>query len=203
MLLQENTLLDYIDAVDSNSPTPGGGSVAALVGALGAALAKMLANFSVEKKKFIQASESEKQKYILAMSEIDKNKDILINGIDADAFSYQGVLDAYASKDEKKIEEALSASCFVAFELQDAACNALKYLDKLVLLGNKYVMSDLHSGAILLYSCVELCHLNVMANANAMLNDKVKEYYLENGKSCVQKAKRYKTKVLNLIKNNH
>ena len=52
MYLVDKTLVEYIDAVDSDMPAPGGGSVASLVGALGVSLAKMSAHFSVTKKKF-------------------------------------------------------------------------------------------------------------------------------------------------------
>ena len=54
--LIEEKVIDYINAVDDISPAPGGGSVASLVGALGVGLAKMLALFSINKKKFKESS---------------------------------------------------------------------------------------------------------------------------------------------------
>ena len=50
MSLVEKNIIDYINEVDSLLPAPGGGSVAALVGALGVALGKMLGHFSIKKK---------------------------------------------------------------------------------------------------------------------------------------------------------
>ena len=55
MDLIEKRVIDYINDVDDKSSAPGGGSVASLVGALGIALAKMLAHFSFDKKKFKDA----------------------------------------------------------------------------------------------------------------------------------------------------
>ena len=62
MELIDKTLIEYIDQVDSDMPAPGGGSVASLVGALGVALAKMSAHFSVNKKKFKEAQKRVKKR---------------------------------------------------------------------------------------------------------------------------------------------
>ena len=50
-MLKDLSLEEYLEIVDSDAPTPGGGSVGALVGALGAALSRMLAHLSLNKKK--------------------------------------------------------------------------------------------------------------------------------------------------------
>lgn len=66
MELINKKVFDYINDVDSILPAPGGGSVASLVGALGVSLAKMLAHFSIEKKKFKEASNEKKRKVYLS-----------------------------------------------------------------------------------------------------------------------------------------
>ena len=85
MELINKKVFDYINDVDSILPAPGGGSVASLVGALGVSLAKMLAHFSIEKKKFKEASNDKKEKFILAFKELDYYKDVLVKGVDDDA----------------------------------------------------------------------------------------------------------------------
>ena len=199
MDLIEKRVIDYINDVDDKSSAPGGGSVASLVGALGIALAKMLAHFSFDKKKFKDADEKKKNQFITAFNELDQYKDELIKGVDDDAISYNAVMKAYASKDEDEIQKALNYSAFVAIEMQRSAYNGLKYAEKLVELGNKYLYSDLISAAILLVSCVEMASLNVIANANSIKDEQVKNDYLTKSNKFILNSKNVKRKIIRSI----
>lgn len=199
MELIEKTLIEYIDQVDSDMPAPGGGSVASLVGALGVALAKMSAHFSVTKKKFKEAKGKEKDKFILAFKEMDYYKDLLVKGVDDDAISYEAVANAMKTKDQENLQKALMVSTFVAFEMQESAYKALKYAEKLIDLCNKYLYSDLISGAILLDACVQMSSLNVKANASMLEDETLKTKYLENSASLIIKSRRLKNKILREI----
>ena len=199
MELVEKSLIDYINQVDSDMPAPGGGSVAALAGALGVALAKMSAHFSVTKKKFKEADKAKRNKFILSFKELDYYKDLLIKGVDDDAISYEAVTHAMKLKDEENLQKALLVSTIVAFDMQEASYNALKYADKLIELGNKYLYSDLISSAILLASCNEMASLNVKANANMLSDEDKKNYYLETSAKLVKKSKSLKNKIIKTI----
>ena len=199
MDLIEKTLVEYIDAVDSDIPAPGGGSVAALVGALGVSLAKMSAHFSVTKKKFKEADKRKQNQFILAFKELDYYKDLLIKGVDDDAISYETVAQALKSKDNESIQKALKVSTIVAFDMQDASYNALLFAEKLIALGNKYLYSDLISAAILLAACNEMASLNVKANASMLENIEEKEDYINKSMDLVNKSKRLKSKIINTI----
>ena len=199
MYLVDKTLIDYIDAVDSDLPAPGGGSVAALVGALGVSLAKMSAHFSVNKKKFKDAEQRKQEKYILAFRELDYFKDLLIKGVDDDAISYETVTRAIKSKDQESIQKALKVSTIVAFDMQESSYNALKYVERLIELGNKYLYSDLISSAILLAACNEMASLNVKANASMLNNQEEKAKYLSESLDMVNKSKKLKNKIINTI----
>ena len=199
MDLIEKRVIDYINDVDDKSSAPGGGSVASLVGALGIALAKMLAHFSFDKKKFKDADEKKKNQFITAFNELDQYKDELIKGVDDDAISYNAVMKAYASKDEQEIQKALNYSAFVALEMQRSAYNGLKYAEKLVGLGNKYLYSDLISAAILLVSCVEMASLNVIANASSIKDEQIKNDYLTKSNKFILNSKNLKRKIIKSI----
>ena len=201
MELIEKKVIEYINDVDDHSSAPGGGSVAALVGALGVALAKMLAHFSFDKKKFKEADEQKRNKFILAFKELDQYKDELIKGVDDDAISYSAVMKAYASKDEVEIQSALNYSAFVAIEMQRSAYNAIRYAEKLVELGNKYLYSDLISAVILLVSCSEMASLNVIANAKSITDEQLKNKYLTESSELIKKTKNFKRKVIKTINN--
>lgn len=199
MELINKKVFDYINDVDSILPAPGGGSVASLVGALGVSLAKMLAHFSIEKKKFKEANNEKKEKFILAFKELDYYKDILVKGVDDDAISYESVVDAFKSKDEDAINRALLTSAMVAYDIQDASLNAIYYVEKLIELGNKNLYSDLISAAILLAACNEMASLNVVANANGLKNEELKNEYLSKTEYSTKKAKQLKTKIIKII----
>lgn len=201
MELINKKVFDYINDVDSILPAPGGGSVASLVGALGVSLAKMLAHFSIEKKKFKEANNEKKEKFILAFKELDYYKDILVKGVDDDAISYESVVDAFKSKDEDAINRALLTSAMVAYDIQDASLNAIYYVEKLIELGNKNLYSDLISAAILLAACNEMASLNVVANAKGLKNEELKNEYLSKTEYSTKKAKQLKTKIIKIINN--
>ena len=200
MKLIEEKVIDYINAVDDISPAPGGGSVASLVGALGVGLAKMLALFSINKKKFKESSKRKQEKYILAMRELDSCKDELIKGVDDDALSYEAVITAYKSKDEILIQQALNYSAYVAKTMQEESYKALYYAEKLIDLGNKNLYSDLISSAILLASCCEMASLNVFANAKSMSDENLKDEYISSSVELVEKSKKLKNKIIRKIK---
>ena len=122
MELIEKSLIDYVNQVDSDMPAPGGGSVAALAGALGVALAKMSAHFSVTKKKFKEASVKEQEKFILAFKELDYYKDMLIKGISMGSIDMEKKVSAY--KDEVNHEDLNLAKEFMKF--QERAIEKLK-----------------------------------------------------------------------------
>lgn len=198
-MLIEKKVEEYINEVDSISPAPGGGSVASLVGALGVSLARMLGHFSIEKKKFKEASNKKKNRFILAFKELSHYKDMLIKGIDDDAISYECVVDAFKSKEEERIQKALLTSALVAFDMQEASKKALTNVKMLIELGNKNLYSDLISSAILLACCNEMASLNVVANASMIKDEKIKEHYLTTSALLVKQSKLLKNQIIRSI----
>lgn len=198
-MLKDLSLEEYLEIVDSDAPTPGGGSVGALVGALGAALSRMLAHLSLNKKKFIEATQEQKEMFVTAANDIKHYKEMLIDGIDGDALSYQCVVTAYKIKDEFEIQRALKTSAFIALDIQKNALSALSRLIELVPLGNKNVLSDLVAGAILLQSCIEISFLNVQANAKLLIDEIDRHEFIIEGQRCIDEGKVFKEAILNAI----
>ncbi len=198
-MLKDTKLEEYIELVDSQEATPGGGSVAALVGALGAALNRMLAHLSLSKKKFLEASESQKEIFVTAANEIKQYKEALIDGIDGDALSYQCVMTAFKLKDEVEIQRALNTSAFIALDIQKNAFLALQRVKELIPLGNKNVMSDLVAGTILLQSCIEISYLNVKANAKMLKDLTQQQEFLSEGQNYIQEGLKLKELIINQV----
>lgn len=201
MDLIEKTLVDYINEVDSLKSAPGGGSVAALVGALGVSLAKMLGHFTMNKKVFKNAEKRSQNQFLIAFDTLNHYKDLLIKGVDDDAISYNAVVEALKTKDDEKIQKSINYSTFVAFEMQQSAYNALICASRLIKLGNKYLYSDLISSAILLHSSNEMASLNVKANAKMLNDEKTKNNYISESDALVASSLKLKKKMLKLLNN--
>jgi glutamate formiminotransferase/formiminotetrahydrofolate cyclodeaminase len=108
------SLRDFTDELSSDSPAPGGGSVAALVGALGAALAAMVANLSHAKKGF-EAVQERLEEIAVRGQQL---KDRMLLAVDADTFAFDGLLAAMrlpkGSESERAVREAAVANATVA-----------------------------------------------------------------------------------------
>ena len=171
-MFAEMKLSDFLEKIAAKTPTPGGGSVSAAVGAMGAALGVMTARYS-------DASEPEH-----ALDEI-KNEFLAL--VTADAEAYGQVNSAMAlpkdSDDTKRrrkeaLQIALGEASEVPLKGMMLAVRGLKALADLAPVCNKNLVSDLHGATTFLHSALSGCGENVRINAVA-LTDKVRRARLE------------------------
>ena len=178
-------LEDYINKVDSPSPAPGGGSVMGVVGSLACALAGMVGHLTINKNKFKELTEEEKNNFVNAIEKIKEIKIKLIETIDKDAESFNIFMDAMKlpknSEEEKLIrKEAISKA---AIKSTETPFNILKYSYQLIPLfdiilkyGNAGVITDIASAYILIYGASKGSVLNININT-PLIEDKI---FLEN-----------------------
>ena len=178
-------LEDYINKVDSPSPAPGGGSVMGVVGSLACALAGMVGHLTINKNKFKELTEEEKNNFVSAIEKIKEIKIKLIETIDKDAESFNIFMDAMKlpknSEEEKLIrKEAISKA---AIKSTETPFNILKYSYQLIPLfdiilkyGNAGVITDISSAYILIYCASKGSVLNININM-PLIEDKI---FLEN-----------------------
>lgn len=178
-------LEDYINKVDSPSPAPGGGSVMGVVGSLACALAGMVGHLTINKNKFKELTEEEKNNFNKAIEKIKEIKIKLIETIDKDAESFNIFMDAMKlpknSEEEKLIrKEAISKA---AIKSTETPFNILKYSYQLIPLfdiilkyGNAGVITDIASAYILIYGASKGSVLNININM-PLIEDKI---FLEN-----------------------
>ena len=175
-MFAEMKLSDFLEKIAAKTPTPGGGSVSAAVGAMGAALGVMTARYS-------DASDPEH-----ALDEI-KNEFLVL--VDADAEAYGQVNSAMAlpkdSDDTKRrrkeaLQIALGEASEVPLKGMLIAVRGLKVLADLAPKCNKNLTSDLEGAATFLESALAGCGENVKINALA-LTDKVRRARLEKERS--------------------
>lgn len=169
--LVAKTLTDFADTTASESPAPGGGSVSAYVGALGAALGTMVANLSAGKKGW--------EKQIPYFSEWAEKgqaiKDRLIFLVDEDTRAFNGIITAVRmakSTDEEKearktaMKEATRYAIQIPLEVMKTASEAFDLIDAMVKKGNVNSISDAGVGGLCIKTAIYGAYLNVKINCN-------------------------------------
>lgn len=197
MLLIDETITNFTDKLASNAPTPGGGGTAALVGALAAALASMMANLTIGKKKFADLEPAMK---ILA-GELDIARAEMLKLVDEDAKAYGMIVSCYAmpkntwQEEDLRREQLAKAAQYAALIPLRIAEHCAKVADltyKVTELGNPGLLTDAACGAILAYASLECAGLNMNINLplthNKEFSDDCQERY-ERARMTVQIAK--------------
>ena len=138
---------DFLDELSSSSPTPGGGSVSALAGALSASLTSMVANLTIGKKKWESVYDE-----MCRIGEHSQNlKDQLTILIDADTEAFNLVLQAYrlpkATNEDIKsrknaIENAMKNAASVPYETMKLCCKTMELIKEVALNGNPNSITD-------------------------------------------------------------
>lgn len=160
---------DFVDEVSRDSAAPGGGSVAALAGSLGAALASMVSNLTIVKKK----NPEEMKPYNELAEKAQEIKKKLVDAVDEDTQAFNDYLKAIRmpkKTDEEKearhnaIQAGLKAAVQVPLGTAKNSLQAMKLARKIAEIGNKPSVSDAAVGAQMGYSGVMGGVLNVMIN---------------------------------------
>jgi glutamate formiminotransferase/formiminotetrahydrofolate cyclodeaminase len=167
--LMSMTAARFVDEVSTESPAPGGGSVAALMGSLGAALATMVANLTVGKRGYEGAWAD-----LAALAERGQVlKDRLARAVDEDTEAFNRVMDAIRlpkgtpeqqAERARAIEEANKAAADVPLQTARLSLEAIALADKAAELGNRNSVSDAGVAALAARAGVEGATLNVRIN---------------------------------------
>lgn len=158
----------FLDAIGAKTPTPGGGAVASGVGALAAALAEMVVNYSAGKKNLaphepaLQAS--------LAL--LRRTRGLLLRLADEDAQAYGAVneLSRLPENDPRRsaLGEAQAAAVQAPLSALAACADLLRHLDALPGITNRHLRSDLAIAAVLAEAGARSCWWNVAINAPSL-----------------------------------
>jgi len=169
----KKTLQSFLDELASSSPAPGGGSVAALAGALGAALTSMVCNLTIGKKKYADVEET--MKGILKESEDLRARFTLL--IEKDTEAFNKVMEAFSLPKENDAQRALREAAIVAatkeatlvpLEVMKHCIDGLALAQTVASSGNKNSISDAGVSAFMLHAACESAALNVRINLNGL-----------------------------------
>lgn len=159
MNYHEKTLKEYLDALAAKAPVPGGGSAASLVGALGAALISMVAQYSLGKGK--PPSVEKKIEGILLQSESIRGRFLAL--VDLDAEAYLNVVKSRKADPEVK-KEALRKAREVPMEACRLCFQAVELTPFLVEEGNQFLLSDVRVALEMLLAAFNASLVNVEIN---------------------------------------
>ncbi len=197
-------LVEFADETASESPAPGGGSIAAYIGALGAALATMVANLSSHKKGW-----DERWKEFSDWAEKGEScKNELLRLVDADTKAFNMIMTAFAlpkSTEEEKtarskaIQEATKFAIEIPYKVMQTAYNSMEVIKAMAETGNPNSVSDAGVGALCARSAVMGAFMNVRINA-AGYDDKVfVSDIVSKGKTLEDKTRQLETDILNVV----
>lgn len=172
----EQRIDEFLDRLASDSPTPGGGAVAALAAASGAGLISMVANLTIGKEGYEDASA--RMAEILRTAEESRGE--LLELADRDAMAFDAVMQAFRmpkGTDAEKavrseaIQMAFAGAAAVPMMIGQRAAGLIGPAREAVELGNVNAASDGLSAAYVLYAAVECAAANVAINAAALKDD--------------------------------
>jgi len=168
----ETTLREFAAALADRTPTPGGGSVAALLAACGAALGAMVCRFTTGPNHVEVSGAMEK-----AGSRLDEIRERAVRLVDEDASAYAGVAaamtmpkgtDAEKAARSKAMQEGLRRASEIPLETMGVAAQALEVLAPLAATANRSVASDLAGAANCLEGALAIGYANVRVNVLSM-----------------------------------
>src|SRR5256714_3598205 len=177
--LVKMNLRDFCNETLSDSPAPGGGSVAALMGALGASLGGMVANLSAGKRGWDDKLEYFSQWAVKAQ----QLKDELLRLVDEDTAAFNKVMDAFGlpkgTDDEKKsrsaaIESATKYAAEIPLKVMEVALKSYELLAEMAERGNPASVSDVGVGAGATRAGIDGAALNVRINLAQLKDEQFK-----------------------------
>jgi formiminotetrahydrofolate cyclodeaminase len=175
-MLKDMTIEEFLNETASDSPAPGGGSVSALVGALGAALSSMVGELSVGK----ESNDDIKTEIINYMNECRGLMNGLKESIDKDTDAFNAVMAAFrmpkGTEEEKskrsiEIQSAIKNAAEVPYNTAVLCLRVMDIATKMLKKGNKNAASDAAVSGLLGYAALNGALYNVKINLNSIKDD--------------------------------
>ena len=203
--LIEMTLSEFADETASESPAPGGGSIAAYMGSLGAALGTMVANLSAHKRGWDERWEefsdwADKGMYYVKALRLM---------VDEDTRAFNRVMDAFGlpknSPEEKTIrkmaiQEATRQATLIPFRVMELALESMDIIEAMAHTGNPNSISDAGVGAMAVRSAVLGAGLNVRINAKDLEDRVFAEEILQKTQLMEESAVERESRILDLVR---
>lgn len=196
MKLSELKVTEFCDLLASDAPAPGGGSTAALEGALGAALTAMVCGLTTvgkSKEKYAEYQEfvieSQKKAADLQARFVDvMNRDTEAFNVVSAAFGMPKATDEEKAARSAAIQKGLEGCTATPFEMMELSVETLELTESLLGKSNDSAASDLGVSALSLRAAIQGAWLNVLINIGSLKNKELAEDYRVKGEAMLEKA---------------
>lgn len=179
-MLDKMPVKEFIDELASNSPAPGGGSVAALCGSLGASLTSMVFNLTVGKKAYLALGEEERASVDEGLVKANELKDKFLKLMNEDTEAFNKLMAAFKMPKETEVEKAARSeqiqieykgATYVPLEVARRAYDIYEIIEIAIDHGNKNAISDAGVAALLAQTTIEGAIMNVKINLGAIKDE--------------------------------
>jgi glutamate formiminotransferase/formiminotetrahydrofolate cyclodeaminase len=202
--LVDMSLSDFMWETASESKAPGGGSISAYVGALGAALGTMVANLSSHRRGWDERWEEFSEWAVKGKACHDE----LLRLVDEDTNAFNRIMEAFglpeATDDEKAakaraVQDATVGAIEVPFRTMEVACASMEVAEAMAKTGLEASVSDAGVAALCARSAVMGAFLNVRINTAQLQDNAIRDDFLRRGAELQQKAVDKETAILQIV----
>ncbi len=203
----DRTIRGFLEDLASSAPTPGGGTAAAVAGAMGASLAEMVTALTLAREKY--AASHEAMRPIAAAAAAARADLMRLAREDAEA--YEEVVaarrlpkgtEAEKSAREERVSAAVRRAAEVPLRTARAAAGLLEFIPELAEKGNPNAASDSGAAALLLESAVQAALLNVAINLPGIPDSTLAQEMRREAEALQIDSERLRDRVLGIVRRN-
>jgi glutamate formiminotransferase/formiminotetrahydrofolate cyclodeaminase len=203
--LAEMSLIHFANETASESPAPGGGSIAAYMGSLGAALGTMVANLSSHKRGW----DDRWEEFANWAEKGQALKDKLLRLVDEDTNAFNRIMNAYQLPNSNEIEkegrkkaiiEATKYAIEIPYQVMEASYHSMALIKKMTEIGLPSSISDAGVGALCARSAVYGAYLNVKINLKDLNDAAFKENMISKAEILLKKALEEEKIILDVVR---
>lgn len=175
-MLADMSCREFIEALASDEPTPGGGGASALVGAIGTALGNMVGSLTEGKLQYYEVEE-DMERLIDRSEELEKE---FLELIEEDEKAFQNLMTAYRMPHASELEKAKrlavltaakSAACQPPLRIMKKCCEAIDLCEEFAEKGNKNALSDAGVGVLFCKAALQGASLNIYINTKTLADE--------------------------------
>ena len=194
----------FADETSTESPAPGGGSIAAYMGSLGVSLATMVANLSSHKRGW----DNRWKEFSDWAAKGQAYKDTLLHLVDEDTIAFNKIMSALSlpkSTEEEKvnrtnaIQSATKYATEIPFRVMQTTFASMEVIKAMAEIGNQNSVSDAGVGALAARSAVMGAYLNVKINAAGLTDKKWAETIIADGAILQEKTQQLESEILLIV----
>ncbi len=191
--MMDKSVKEFLDSVAAKTPTPGGGSVAALSAAISCSLAEMVCNLTIGKKKYADVEEEMKR----MAAKMAKARQQFLQLVEEDAKAFDEVMKAY--KEGGDAQAALKKAASVPYE---TASQCISIMDNLLVIaekGNKNSITDTGVAALMAKAAFHSALLNVKINLKYIEDEQYKQKMEKEMEEMTESMERKFNKVIEIV----